>query len=57
MENRTLGRTGRRVGIVGIGTWQLGGNDWGRVDEAEATRTYEMLREMSLLDAELGVQP
>jgi len=28
-----------------------------RVDEAEATRTYEMLREMSLLDAELGVQP
>jgi len=28
-----------------------------RVDGAEATRTYEMLREMSLLDAELGVQP
>lgn len=28
-----------------------------KVDEAEATRTYEMLREMSLLNEELGVQP
>jgi hydrogenase expression/formation protein HypC len=27
------------------------------VDEAEANRTYEMLREMSLLEAELGVVP
>ena len=28
-----------------------------RVDEVEARRTYEMLREMSLLEGELGVAP
>ena len=34
METRTLGRTGRSVGVVGLGCWQLGG-DWGEVaDEA-----------------------
>ncbi|TXS11997.1 aldo/keto reductase, partial [Streptomyces sp. wa22] len=25
MEQRTLGRTGRDVSVVGQGTWQLGG--------------------------------
>jgi aryl-alcohol dehydrogenase-like predicted oxidoreductase len=35
MEQRTLPRLGRRVGVVGLGAWQLGG-DWGRVDEADA---------------------
>ena len=28
-----------------------------KVDEVEATRTYEMLREMRLLESELGVAP
>jgi hydrogenase expression/formation protein HypC len=28
-----------------------------KVDEEEAKRTYEMLREMSLLEAELGATP
>lgn len=28
-----------------------------KVDEVEAKRTYEMLREMSLLEGELGVTP
>ena len=28
-----------------------------KVDEEEAKRTYDMLREMSLLDGELGVMP
>jgi hydrogenase expression/formation protein HypC len=28
-----------------------------RVDEEEAKRTYDMLREMSLLEGELGVMP
>ncbi|WP_405696855.1 aldo/keto reductase [Streptomyces sp. NBC_01185] len=35
MEQRTFGRTGRDVSVVGQGTWQLGG-DWGEVREADA---------------------
>jgi len=36
METRVLGRTGRSVGIVGLGCWQLGGADWGEVDDEAA---------------------
>jgi aryl-alcohol dehydrogenase-like predicted oxidoreductase len=35
MEQRVLGRTGRAVSIVGLGTWQLGA-DWGDVEEKAA---------------------
>ncbi|TCC01744.1 aldo/keto reductase [Kribbella soli] len=35
METRRLGRTGRDVGVVGLGAWQLGA-DWGEVDEGDA---------------------
>jgi aryl-alcohol dehydrogenase-like predicted oxidoreductase len=35
MEQRRLGKTGRNVSIVGLGTWQLGA-DWGNVDQAQA---------------------
>jgi aryl-alcohol dehydrogenase-like predicted oxidoreductase len=35
VEQRILGRTGRPVSVVGLGTWQLG-SDWGDVDETTA---------------------
>ncbi|WP_460522441.1 aldo/keto reductase [Humibacter antri] len=40
METRTLGRTGRTVSVIGLGTWQLGA-DWGSVSEAEALAVLE----------------
>ena len=40
MEHRTLGRTGREVSVVGLGTWQLGA-DWGEVSEADAREVLE----------------
>jgi aryl-alcohol dehydrogenase-like predicted oxidoreductase len=44
VETRTLGKTGRDVSVVGLGTWQLGA-DWGEVDESAA---------LAVLDAAAG---
>ena len=38
METRVLGRTGRDVGVVGMGCWQIGGS-WGEVSESDALAT------------------
>ena len=38
MENRSFGRIGRDVGVVGLGAWQLGA-DWGEVSEDDALAT------------------
>ncbi|QOR72397.1 aldo/keto reductase [Ruania alkalisoli] len=35
MQHRPLGRSGREISAIGLGTWQLGGN-WGEVSEADA---------------------
>ena len=40
MEKRILGRTGRAVSVVGLGTWQLGA-DWGDVGEKDALAVLE----------------
>jgi len=40
MQHRTLGRTGRSVSVIGLGTWQLG-TDWGNVTEADALAVLE----------------
>ncbi|HEX6516310.1 MAG TPA: aldo/keto reductase [Nocardioidaceae bacterium] len=44
MEQRTLGRTGRDVSVVGLGCWQLGG-DWGQVAERDALAVLEAAAE------------
>ncbi|MFC4062832.1 aldo/keto reductase [Planomonospora corallina] len=40
MEQRKLGRTGRKIGVVGFGAWQIGGS-WGEVREDEALAALE----------------
>jgi len=40
MEQRTIGRLGRSVSVIGLGTWQLGA-DWGSVDPGDAEATLE----------------
>ena len=51
MEQRLLGRTGAEVSVVGLGTWQLGG-DWGDVDDdaAEAVLDAALDAGVTLLD-------
>jgi aryl-alcohol dehydrogenase-like predicted oxidoreductase len=51
MEQRPLGRTGADVSVVGLGTWQLGG-DWGDVDDdaAEAVLEAALDAGVTLLD-------
>ena len=44
MHQRILGRTGRTVSVIGLGTWQLGA-DWGDVSEAEARDVLDAARE------------
>jgi len=38
VEHRVLGKTGRRIGMVGIGAWQIGA-DWGPISDADAMAT------------------
>lgn len=40
VETRELGRTGRPVGVVGFGAWQIGA-DWGTVDDDAALGALE----------------
>ena len=40
MEQQVLGRTGRLVSVVGLGTWQLGG-DWGDVSDEDSRAVLE----------------
>jgi aryl-alcohol dehydrogenase-like predicted oxidoreductase len=44
VEQRILGRTGRSLSVVGLGTWQLGA-DWGDVDEATALAVLDAAAE------------
>lgn len=44
MEERVLGRTGRKVSAIGLGTWQLG-SDWGDVGASEALQVLDAAAE------------
>jgi aryl-alcohol dehydrogenase-like predicted oxidoreductase len=47
VEKRILGKTGRPVSVVGLGTWQLGA-DWGEVDEADALAVLDAAAEAGI---------
>ena len=38
MEYRDLGRTGWKISGIGFGAWAIGGDEWGRTDDAESLR-------------------
>jgi aryl-alcohol dehydrogenase-like predicted oxidoreductase len=44
MEQRTAGRIGRAISVIGLGTWQLGA-DWGQVDEKDALAVLDAAAE------------
>lgn len=46
MQYRTLGRSGIRISEVGLGTWGMGGDRYGRADDAESQRA--ILRALEL---------
>lgn len=52
MNYRVLGKTGVKVSEVGLGTWQLGGADWGKMTEKEALRILHQAADtgVTLLD-------
>src|SRR6185437_2875715 len=48
MKYRTLGKTNLRVSVIGIGTWQLGG-EWGKdFEQAEVDAMFDACREVGV---------
>lgn len=47
MNSRSFGKTGRRIGEVGLGTWQLG-SGWGNVSETDALATLRAAHELGV---------
>ena len=39
MDRRELGRTGWRISPISYGAWAIGGDAWGRTDDAESMRS------------------
>ncbi|HEX3778840.1 MAG TPA: aldo/keto reductase [Pseudonocardiaceae bacterium] len=47
MQQRPLGKTGRDVSVIGLGTWQLGA-DWGDVSESDALAVLDAALEQGV---------
>ncbi|WP_418276249.1 aldo/keto reductase [Isoptericola jiangsuensis] len=47
MEQQVLGRTGRMVSVIGLGTWQLGA-DWGEVGDDESRAVLDAALEAGI---------
>ena len=48
MKYRTLGSTGMKVSVVGIGTWQLGG-EWGKIfEQSEVDAMFDAARSLGI---------
>ena len=48
MQYRTLGSTGLKVSVIGVGTWQLGG-EWGKTySQPEADAIFDKAAELGL---------
>jgi aryl-alcohol dehydrogenase-like predicted oxidoreductase len=48
MRYRSLGSTGLRVSVIGLGTWQLGG-EWGRAFcQADADAIFDKAGELGI---------
>ena len=45
MHARTFAKTGRQVSEIGLGTWQLGGTEWGSVADEQAMATLHAAAE------------
>ncbi len=45
MKKRLFDGTGRQVSEIGLGCWQLGGSDWGEVDDRTAFRILDAAAE------------
>ena len=45
MKKRLFDGTGREISEVGLGCWQIGGSDWGEVDDRTALAILERVVE------------
>ncbi len=48
MKYRIFGKTGVKISEIGLGTWQLGGSDWGDVSEKDALAILHKSVEMGV---------